>query len=200
MLERDCIRRDRKVYWSLGLHIGSIMALSGTDRIRATEGDFRPPASVGSRHPGSLRLPEVTRMYGPAVRRKRFCRSGGCAVLHQCIRPLVGACVLRATMDISARAISLADRPRPGHSGHQCSHAPGRPILHLVSSSRRPRRETGGGTTSLRAPCLCSSFVRAVRPFLRPGLCLFPGTAHRGRQGWPSRLGLPLAPGFQAMP
>jgi hypothetical protein len=139
-------------------------------------------------------------MYGPAVRRKRFCRSGGCAVLHQCIRPLVGACVLRATMDISARAISLADRPRPGHSGHQCSHAPGRPILHLVSSSRRPRRETGGGTTSLRAPCLCSSFVRAVRPFLRPGLCLFPGTAHRGRQGWPSRLGLPLAPGFQAMP
>ena len=37
---------------------------------------------------------------------------------------------------ISGRAISLADRPRTGHSGHQCSHAPGRPILHLVSSSR----------------------------------------------------------------
>jgi len=47
---------------------------------------------------------------------------------------------LLAIMDISARAISLADRPRAGHSGHQCSHAPGRPILHLVSSSRRPRR------------------------------------------------------------
>jgi hypothetical protein len=31
-------------------------------------------------------------------------------VLHQCIRPLVGA-LLRAIMDISARAISLADRP-----------------------------------------------------------------------------------------
>ena len=27
-----------------------------------------------------------------------------------------------------------------GHSGHQCSHAPGRPNLHLVSSSRRPRQ------------------------------------------------------------
>jgi hypothetical protein len=27
-----------------------------------------------------------------------------------------------------------------GHSGHQCSHAPGRPILHLYLSSRRPRR------------------------------------------------------------
>jgi len=48
--------------------------------------------------------------------------------------------MLRAIMDISARAISLADRPRPGHLGHQCSHTPGRPNLHLVSSSRRPRR------------------------------------------------------------
>src|ERR1700746_511632 len=28
------------------------------------------------------------------------------------------------------------------HLGHQCSHAPGRPNLHLVSSSRRPRRVT----------------------------------------------------------
>src|SRR5579864_8496577 len=45
--------------------------------------------------------------------------------------------VLLAIMDISARAISLAEL---GHSGHQCSHAPGRPILHLFSSSRRPRR------------------------------------------------------------
>src|SRR5216684_1991008 len=50
------------------------------------------------------------------------------------------ALVLPAIMDISARAISLPDRPRTGHLGHQCSHAPGRPILHLVSSSRRPRR------------------------------------------------------------
>ena len=47
---------------------------------------------------------------------------------------------LLAIMDISARAISLADRLQPSHSGHQCSHAPGRPNLHLVSSSRRPRQ------------------------------------------------------------
>src|SRR5262245_65363856 len=33
-------------------------------------------------------------------------------VLHQCIRPLVGARVLRAIVDISARAVSLADRPQ----------------------------------------------------------------------------------------
>jgi ABC-type uncharacterized transport system substrate-binding protein len=54
-------------------------------------------------------------------------------------------------MDISARAFSLADRPRLDHLGHQCLHAPGRPNLHLVSSSRRPRLETankpGGNVT-----------------------------------------------------
>src|SRR5262245_5334271 len=44
--------------------------------------------------------------------------------------------VLRAIMDISARAISLADRPRTGHSGHQCSHAPGKtdPPSRLILS------------------------------------------------------------------
>jgi hypothetical protein len=47
---------------------------------------------------------------------------------------------LLAIMDISARAISLSDRPRPGQLGHQCSQTPGRPNLHLVSSSRRPRQ------------------------------------------------------------
>jgi hypothetical protein len=62
------------------------------------------------------------------------------AVSHQCIRSLIGAVLLRANMDISARAISLTDRPQRGHVGHQCSHAPGRPILHLFSFSRRPRR------------------------------------------------------------
>src|SRR6266702_2136150 len=32
-----------------------------------------------------------------------------------------------------------------GQLGHQCSHAPGRPILNLFSSSRRPRRVKGLG-------------------------------------------------------
>src|ERR1700732_3745030 len=63
------------------------------------------------------------------------------AVLHQCIRPLIRAELL-AGMDISARAISLAERPQDGQTGHQCWHAPGRPNLHLVSSSRRPRQVT----------------------------------------------------------
>jgi hypothetical protein len=43
---------------------------------------------------------------------ENFHRVGGCAVLHQCIRPLIGAVLLRAIMGISARAISLAVRPQ----------------------------------------------------------------------------------------
>src|ERR1019366_800228 len=34
------------------------------------------------------------------------------AVLHQCIRSLIGAVLLRTIMDISARAFLLADRPQ----------------------------------------------------------------------------------------
>src|SRR6202048_1404832 len=90
------------------------------------------------------------------------------AVLHQCIRSLVGAVLLRTIMDISARATSLTDRPQRGHVGHQCSHAPGRPILHLYLSSRRPRLETVDRVTSSLAPhtaqFLCSSLGRSFVP------------------------------------
>src|SRR5258708_24638391 len=63
---------------------------------------------------------------------------------------MVRPCVASGFAD--ARAFSLADRPRLDHLGHQCSHAPGRPGLHLVSSSRRPRLETVDRVTSLLAP------------------------------------------------
>jgi hypothetical protein len=96
--------------------------------------------------------------------------------------------VLRATMDISAPALSLAGRPQVGHLGYQCSQAPGRPS----SISSHPLADLGGNRLCLLYhrwfPYLCSSFVRAMKPFLRPGLRLFQGTARRGRQGWPSRL------------
>src|ERR1700752_2580768 len=36
----------------------------------------------------------------------------------------------------------ISGKASMGHVGHQCSHAPGRPNLHLVSASRRPRRVT----------------------------------------------------------
>jgi len=46
-------------------------------------------------------------------------------------------------MDISARAFSLADRPRTGHLGHQGSQAPGRPVLHSFHPLADLGRETG---------------------------------------------------------
>jgi len=36
--------------------------------------------------------------------------------------------------------VLISGQASTGHLGHQCSHAPGRPILHLFSSSRRPRQ------------------------------------------------------------
>ena len=101
--------------------------------------------------------------------------------------------LLRAIMDISAPAVSLADRPRTGQKGHQGSHAPGRPILHLVSSSRRHSAGTDRGMRSSIVAHGRRSFVRAYGPFLRPDLHM---QAHRAQR--PSRLAVapasPLAP------
>jgi len=94
--------------------------------------------------------------------------------------------VLPAIMDISARATSLPDRPRTGHLGHQCSYAPGRPILHLVSSSRRPRQVTDVGVTSSITPHLAQflcSYLRPAVPSFRPTFGP-PSTArHSSRSG-----------------
>src|SRR5262249_34244872 len=52
-----------------------------------------------------------------------------------------------------------------GHLGHQCSYAPGRPILHLVLSSRRPRREGVGYLISrslFRAGGFCGYALTAI--------------------------------------
>src|SRR6266568_6254386 len=128
-------------------------------------------------------------MYGPAVRRKRISsiwRMCGLASMYPASD--WSAFVLPAIMDISARAISLPDRPRTGHLGHQWSRVPGRPILHLVSSSRRPRRVTGVGATSSIAPHLAQflcSCLKAV-PSSRPA-----GVPRRRAQG-PARLAVAL--------
>jgi hypothetical protein len=100
-------------------------------------------------------------MYGPCVARGFLDLAD--AVLHQCIRPLIGARVLRAIMDISARAVSLPVRPRPGRSGHQCSHAPGRPILHR----RLDLSQTSAGKLRLSYVIDSSSFD--VVPLFVPG-------------------------------
>ena len=67
--------------------------------------------------------------------------------------------VLLAIMDISARAISLAARPQRAIRVTSVRKAPGRPNLHLVSSSRRPRQVRCSiwlrhrGLLILRGPC-----------------------------------------------
>ena len=76
-------------------------------------------------------------------------------VLHQCIRPLLGARWPGHHGHQRARHL-FSGQASMGHSGHQCSHAPGRPILHLISSSRRPRR-VGVWAISMRVPGFGSS-------------------------------------------
>src|SRR5258705_4004667 len=60
--------------------------------------------------------------------------------------------------------VLVSGQASTGHLGHQFSHAPGRPILHLFSSSRRPRQVTCIAlATSLRAP----HFERSLWPPVR---------------------------------
>jgi hypothetical protein len=91
-------------------------------------------------------------------------------------------------MDISARAFSLADRPRSDHLGHQCSHAPGRPNLHLVSSSRRPGWKLLIGLRHRLLLISRSSFVRAKGrsfvPARGPSLASRAGAVKAGRRAW----------------
>jgi hypothetical protein len=72
-----------------------------------------------------------------------------------------------------------------GHLGHQCAYALGRPNLHLVSSSRRPRRET---VDRLRHRLLLSSFVRAKGrsfvPARRMSIATRAGAVKAGRRTW----------------
>jgi hypothetical protein len=68
----------------------------------------------------------------PCVAREVL-RVGGCAVLHQCIRPLIGAFRAPGHHGYQRACDLVSGQASTGHSGHQCSHAPGRPILHLVS-------------------------------------------------------------------
>src|SRR5262249_48103754 len=76
-------------------------------------------------------LPVLTQMYGPAVRCKKTSPSGGYAVLHQCIRPLLGAFCAPGHHGYQRACDLISVQASMGHLGHQCSHAPGRPILHL---------------------------------------------------------------------
>jgi len=120
-----------------------------------TNDDGRKPEGAPERSPKCMVRPCVAR---------GFRRSVGSSVLHQCIRPLIGA-VLRAAMDISARAFSLAGRPQVGHLGDQCSQAPGRPS----SISFYPLADLGeeNGTMSSFSPDPLQFLCLSHEPFLR---------------------------------
>ena len=138
-------------------------------------------------------------MYGPAVRRKRFRRSGGFAVLHQCIRPLIGACCApghhgyqRACVLISREASNGPNGP----PGFACARKTGPPFRFILSQTSAEKR----GLRHRSLPDRFSSFVRAMRLFLCPGLQSLQGIARRGRQGWPSRLAFRKHRCLQATP
>ncbi len=133
----------------------------------------------------------LTRMYGPAARCKRFSSSCRFAVLHQCIRPLIGAFAPFA----------------PGHHGYQraCVLISGQAssgAIRVTSvrmrredrssissySSRRPRLETVDRVMSSLAPHFAQFLCSSQGPFLRPDLQNVDRAARRGGQGRPSRL------------
>jgi hypothetical protein len=98
-------------------------------------------AGAGTVSNGSPPRPrDVTQMYGPAVRSKKLRRAG--SKRSSMYRPLIGA-LCSGPSWISAPCDLISGQASTGPLGHQCSqcsHAPGRPNLHLVSSSRRPWR------------------------------------------------------------
>src|SRR5580704_15060949 len=60
----------------------------------------------------AVERPGVAYLYGPAARCKPKMMIWGKLVLRFCIRPIAGAVELLAIMDIRARSISFASRPR----------------------------------------------------------------------------------------
>jgi hypothetical protein len=56
---------------------------------------------------------------------ENFHRVGGCAVLHQCIRPLIGASCAPGHHGYQRACDLITGKASRGHLGHQCSHAPG---------------------------------------------------------------------------
>src|SRR5215475_9043409 len=92
----------------------------------------------------SLRTAVRDTMYGPAARRKRFRRSGGFAVLHQCIRPLIGAVCApghhgyqRACVLITGQASSGGPFGSPGFACAGKTGPPSRFILSQTSAGKR---------------------------------------------------------------
>jgi len=90
--------------------------------------------------------------------------------LHQCIRPLTGVRCAPGHHGYQRACDLISGQASTGHLGHQCSHAPGRPNLHLVSSSRRPRQVRNIGLHHLAL--LIFRFASVVRRSSSLGDCV----------------------------
>src|SRR5580700_1539502 len=83
----------------------------------------------------------MAHLYGPAARCKPKVMIWRGWSLRFCIRPIDGAFELLAIMDIRARSISFATRPRRPDGPPDRERA-GETFLHLLFPTRRPRRES----------------------------------------------------------
>ena len=84
--------------------------------------------------------------------------------------------VLRAHHGYQRACVLITGQASTDHLGHQVSRAPGRPNLHLLfilSQTSAGKR----GLCHRSLPISASSCVRAVKPFLRPGLHIVRGIA-----------------------
>jgi hypothetical protein len=140
------------------------------------------------------KVTRLTRMYGPAVRCKRFSSTLADAVLRQCIRSPIGACA-PAIMDISAHAIFLADRPRRAVRVTRARTRREDRSSIVVSSSRKTRRVIVIMSSIASWRCAVPLFVPGGRSFVPT--C---GMQKLRRAQGPSRLAvagaLPLAPAW----
>src|SRR6202048_1964510 len=125
-------------------------------------------------------------MYGPAVRCKWFAELA-VSVLHQCIRPLIGA-FAPGHHGYQRACVLISGQASIGPFGSPVFACAGKTELHLVSSSRRPRLETVDRVMSSLAPHFAQFLCSSQRPFLRPGLQNVDRVARRGGQARPSLL------------
>ena len=132
------------------------------------------------------RRPHVTQMYGAAVRCKRFSSICRLWILHQCIRPQIGA-VCSGPSWISARvrshyrqglkwairvtSVRMRREDRSSISSHPLADLGGKLWCYVMA-----------GSLSVQFLCSCHEAVPSSR------LLFTSGAARRGRQGRPSRL------------
>src|SRR5262245_4925080 len=111
-----------------------LLAQSGLSERPAVMSAFGGKADMGRRTVPIISAASDPMYVGPCVARGLL-RVGGFAVLHQCIRPLIGAFCAPGHHGYQRACDLVSGQASMGHWGHQGSHAPGRPILHLVSGS-----------------------------------------------------------------